>query len=260
MSDGIVNRVEASGIVHWDAAVFARVPEPRAFDLAELLEGGLVLREAAFRQALKELPMLEGTVVALFCSADAVVPDWAWMLAAVALQDCGAEVRTGRPDAVRRELVLEAIDRLMVAGVTVVAAAGNDTGLKVSVPANCPGVIAVSGVRHIGSKVGYSNIGPEVALAAPAGNCVNLQGTCLYPLLTTINLGQRQAGANGYSDGSDYSVSPGSNLQGPATGKFRVLRGGSWSNISSFVRSAFRLISAPDDWSSVNGFRCARSQ
>jgi len=61
-------------------------------------------------------------------------------------------------------------------------------------------------------------------------------------------------------DGSDYSVSPGSNLQGPATGKFRLLRGGSWSNISSFVRSAFRLISAPDDWSSVNGFRCARSQ
>lgn len=100
----------------------------------------------------------------------------------------------------------DVVDELRGAGVTVVAAAGNDTGLKVSVPANCPGAVAVSGVRHIGSKVGYSNIGPEVALAAPAGNCVNLQGTCLYPLLTTINLGQRQAAANGYSDGSDYSV------------------------------------------------------
>lgn len=100
----------------------------------------------------------------------------------------------------------DVVNELRGAGVTVVAAAGNDTGLKVSVPANCPGAVAVSGVRHIGSKVGYSNIGPEVALAAPAGNCVNLQGTCLYPLLTTINLGQRQAGANGYSDGSDYSV------------------------------------------------------
>lgn len=100
----------------------------------------------------------------------------------------------------------EVVNELRGAGVTVVAAAGNDTGLKVSVPANCPGALAVSGVRHVGSKVGYSNIGPEVALAAPAGNCVNLQGTCLYPLLTTINLGQRQAGANGYSDGSNYSV------------------------------------------------------
>ncbi|MFM8637860.1 MAG: S8 family peptidase, partial [Betaproteobacteria bacterium] len=83
----------------------------------------------------------------------------------------------------------DVVNELRQAGVTVVAAAGNDTGLKVSVPANCPGAVAVSGVRHIGSKVGYSNIGPEVALAAPAGNCVNLQGTCLYPLLTTINLG-----------------------------------------------------------------------
>ena len=100
----------------------------------------------------------------------------------------------------------DVVNELRTAGVTVVAAAGNDTGLKVAVPANCQGAIAVAGVRHIGSKVGYSNIGPEVALAAPAGNCVNLQGPCLYPLLTTINLGRRQPGANGYSDSFDYSV------------------------------------------------------
>ncbi len=100
----------------------------------------------------------------------------------------------------------EVVAELQSAGTTVVAAAGNDTGLKVSVPASCPGVIAVAGVRHAGSKVGYSNIGPEVALAAPAGNCVNLQGPCLYPLLTTTNLGLRQPGAHGYSDGSNFTV------------------------------------------------------
>lgn len=95
---------------------------------------------------------------------------------------------------------------LQDAGVVVVVAAGNDTGLKVSVPANCAGAVAVSGVRHIGSKVGYSNIGPEVALAAPAGNCVNLQGPCLYPLLTSLNLGQRQPEGSGYSDSRDFTV------------------------------------------------------
>lgn len=100
----------------------------------------------------------------------------------------------------------DVVTELRDAGVTIVAAAGNDTGLKVSVPANCDGAIAVAGVRHIGSKVGYSNLGPEVALAAPAGNCVNLQGPCLYPLLTTVNLGQRQPGANGYSDSVDFTV------------------------------------------------------
>jgi serine protease len=98
------------------------------------------------------------------------------------------------------------VSDLVAAGVTIVAAAGNDTGLKVSVPANCNGVIAVSGVRHAGTKVGYSNIGPEVSIAAPAGNCVNLEGPCLYPLLTTVNLGARSAGVNGYSDSSNYTV------------------------------------------------------
>lgn len=101
---------------------------------------------------------------------------------------------------------VQVFKELQDAGVIVVVAAGNDTGLKVSVPANCPGALAVSGVRHLGSKVGYSNIGPEVAVAAPAGNCVNLQGPCLYPLLTTVNLGLRQPGANGYSDSSDFTV------------------------------------------------------
>lgn len=100
----------------------------------------------------------------------------------------------------------ETVAELAAAGVVVVAAAGNEAGVAVIEPANCPGVIAVAGVRHVGTKVGYSNVGPEVAVAAPAGNCVNLSGECLYPLLTTVNLGVTGPAANGYSDGSNYSV------------------------------------------------------
>lgn len=100
----------------------------------------------------------------------------------------------------------EAIAELAAAGVAVVAAGGNSAGLAVGVPANCPGAIAVAGVRHQGTKVGYSNLGPEIALAAPAGNCANLSGPCLYPLLTTTNSGSTAPGANIYSDGYRYSV------------------------------------------------------
>ena len=109
---------------------------------------------------------------------------------------------TGTCDASYRAVLAE----LSAAGVTVVAAAGNDTGQAVLVPANCPGAIAVAGVRHAGSKVGYSNIGPEVALAAPAGNCVNLSGACLYPLLTTHNAGTTAPGINSYSDSFDPTL------------------------------------------------------
>ncbi len=102
----------------------------------------------------------------------------------------------------------DVINELTAAGVTVVVAAGNDTGHAVNSPANCAGAIAVSGVRHAGTKVGYSNIGPEIALAAPAGNCVNelLGSLCLYPLLTTVNAGTSSPGANIYSSSSRPSL------------------------------------------------------
>jgi serine protease len=101
---------------------------------------------------------------------------------------------------------IDAMRQLTAANVAVVAAAGNSTGLAVGVPANCPGVIAVAGIRHAGSKVGYSNLGPEVTVAAPAGNCVNETGECLYPILTTLNAGTRGPGSNIFSDGTNISV------------------------------------------------------
>ncbi len=100
----------------------------------------------------------------------------------------------------------EVIAELNAAGVVVVVASGNDAGRAVNEPANCPGALAVAGVRHAGSKVGYSNLGPQVALAAPAGNCVNLNGLCLYPLVTTLNAGSTTPGAAVYSDSSAPSL------------------------------------------------------
>ena len=100
----------------------------------------------------------------------------------------------------------DVVSQLNNAGVVVVAAAGND-GVKVGTPANCVGVIAVAGVRHAGTKVGYSDLGPEIALAAPAGNCVNATGACLFPLLTTSNSGKTTPvsdadGGSIYTDGN----------------------------------------------------------
>jgi serine protease len=107
----------------------------------------------------------------------------------------------------------EAIAEINAAGVVVVVAAGNDTGHAVNEPANCAGAIAVAGVRHAGTKVGYSNIGPEVAIAAPAGNCVNDAGACLYPLLTTLNASKTSPGAHTYSD--SFTPSLGTSFAAP---------------------------------------------
>jgi len=96
---------------------------------------------------------------------------------------------------------VDVIGQLTAKGVVVVIAAGNDEGLAVASPGNCPGAIAVAGVRNVGTKVGYSSIGPEVTISAPGGNCINTSGACLYPILTTTNTGATTPAINTYSDG-----------------------------------------------------------
>jgi len=104
----------------------------------------------------------------------------------------------------------DAIAAVTARGAVVVAAAGNTQGRAVSTPANCPGVIAVGGLRHAGTKVGFSDLGPEIAIAAPGGNCVNIQvgQPCLYPVLTTSNSGLLGpvAGGSIYTDSFNISV------------------------------------------------------
>lgn len=56
-----------------------------------------------------------------------------------------------------------------------------------------------------------------------------------------------------------YSVSPPSNPQGPETGSYKALRGGSWVDVSGAVRSALRYGNDPSHRSDVVGFRCAVS-
>ncbi len=108
----------------------------------------------------------------------------------------------------------DVINQLTAQGVLVVASAGNETG-PVDTPGNCTGVLAVAGVRHVGTKVGYSSMGPEVSVSAPAGNCVNLSGACLYSIETTVNLGTTTPGANGYTSATDTEPSVGTSFSAP---------------------------------------------
>jgi len=99
------------------------------------------------------------------------------------------------------------VTQLTGMGVLVVASAGNESG-PVDIPANCPGVLAVAGLRNIGTKVGYSSLGPEVGIGAPAGNCVNTaQGSpCLRSIDTTINEGLTTPAGNGYTDQTNSNL------------------------------------------------------
>lgn len=75
-------------------------------------------------------------------------------------------------------------------------------------PANCTGVVAVAGLRHAGNKVGFSSLGPEVAISAPGGNRVNTttDSPCLYPVLTTTDSGTTVPAGSTYTDGFNTSL------------------------------------------------------
>ncbi|HVN99084.1 MAG TPA: S8 family serine peptidase [Steroidobacteraceae bacterium] len=96
----------------------------------------------------------------------------------------------------------DAVNAILQDSHLIVAAAGNDGGPMLA-PANCAGVLSVAGIRHTGTKVGYSNVSTTAAaitIAAPAGNCVNLDVyhpwtlPCLYSIETTSNDGSTTPG------------------------------------------------------------------
>lgn len=102
----------------------------------------------------------------------------------------------------------DAIAELHQAGVTIVVSAGNDNR-AVHMPANCAGVIAVTGLRHAGDKGGESSLGPQVTISAPGGNCVNSSGPCIYPILSATNTGKTGPQCSSYSDtgrGTSFSA------------------------------------------------------
>jgi serine protease len=107
----------------------------------------------------------------------------------------------------------DAIAKVKATGAVIVFAAGNSSGHAVGAPANCAGVVTVAGLRHIGTKVGFSDLGPEISISAPAGNCVNTSAAapCLYPILTASNSGLTSpiadsAGGSLYTDSFNASV------------------------------------------------------
>jgi serine protease len=104
------------------------------------------------------------------------------------------------------------VTTLATMGVLVVASAGNESG-PVDAPGNCSGVLAVAGLRNVGTKVGYSSFGMEVGIAAPAGNCVNSSGACLRSIDTTYNTGLTVPAVNSYTD--QFNVNLGTSFSAP---------------------------------------------
>jgi hypothetical protein len=82
MEDSLINRVAQSGLITIDLEEFYPPGERVVFDIKGFLFQELILREKDFRETLKnqDWKNYQGKYVALTCTADAIVPTWAYML------------------------------------------------------------------------------------------------------------------------------------------------------------------------------------
>jgi hypothetical protein len=111
----IVNKVAESGIITLDLAPFLPGQDSVVtFDLKPFLFKEMILREKEYRVALQthDWKQYEGKHVAVMCSADAIIPVWAYMLAASHLQPVATSVYYGSIDELTKMLIDQRIKQI----------------------------------------------------------------------------------------------------------------------------------------------------
>ena len=125
MSDAIVNKVAQSGLITLNLEDYLPQGEVVPFDLKDFLFMGLILKEKDFREALKNLDwsVYRDKHVAITCTADAIIPLWAYMLATTYLQPLAKSIFVGTAAEAHQHLFLKniaALDAAQYAGQRVV--------------------------------------------------------------------------------------------------------------------------------------------
>ena len=109
--DEIINKVKDSGLISLDLAKFNPKEQIIGIDLAEQLWQGLVLKEKDFRTWIKEndWKQFENKAIYIYCSADAFVPTWAYMLIASAIEGIAKTYIVGNKLDLQKQLIKTAI-------------------------------------------------------------------------------------------------------------------------------------------------------
>ena len=114
MSDVIINKVSESALVSLDLEEYFPKEEIAVFDMKDYLFMGLILKEKDFRESLKNLDVepYREKAIAVTCTADAVIPMWAYMLVASYLQPVAKEISFGIKEALLQQMLLNNINTI----------------------------------------------------------------------------------------------------------------------------------------------------
>ena len=114
MVDEIVNRVEKSGLLQVNLDDYYPKGERATFDLKNLLVNELILIEKDFRAFVKEndWSIYQDQYVHVVCSADAIVPLWAFMLVSSTIQPYAKKVVMGNRQDLEKAIFNDIFDAL----------------------------------------------------------------------------------------------------------------------------------------------------
>jgi hypothetical protein len=112
MSEVLINKVANSGIITLDLEAFLPKGEIGSFDLKDYLFMGLILKEKDFREELKKTDWTQykNKNIAIVCSADAIIPLWAYMLVTTYLQPEAKDIYIGSTEEMHKHIVLKNIN------------------------------------------------------------------------------------------------------------------------------------------------------
>jgi hypothetical protein len=109
IEDEIINKVATSSLVTFDLEDYYSPGDRVLLDIKDQLYQGLILKERDFRTYIKmhDWSVYRGKYVAITCSADAIVPTWAYMLLVIALQPHVRHVIFGTLESLEESIYLE---------------------------------------------------------------------------------------------------------------------------------------------------------
>ena len=110
----IINKVANSALVTFDLEELYQPGERVLIDIKDQLFEGLILREKDFRAYIKttDWTVYNGKYIAITCSADAIVPTWAYLLLTIALEPYARLIVFGSLNDLEERLYQEALSKI----------------------------------------------------------------------------------------------------------------------------------------------------